>query len=210
MDLKQIYESTVAGDMARVEQLTRQALGEGTPPDQIITGYLVPAMSEVGARFERNEYYIPEMLVSARAMQGALSILNPLLTGTELKPLGRVVIGTVQGDLHDIGKNLVAIMLQGAGFEILDMGIDVAPAKFVAAVKEHSPQIVALSALLTTTIPAMRLTLDALAQAGLRGRVKVVVGGAPVTQRYADEIGADGYAVDANSAVRKIKELLPK
>ncbi|MCL6432589.1 MAG: corrinoid protein [Anaerolineae bacterium] len=208
MDLKQIYEYTVSGNAPKVKELTQQALAEGVSPSEIITKYLIPAMAEVGDRFERNEFYVPELLIAARAMQGALSILKPLLTETDLKPAGRVVIGTVKGDLHDIGKNLVSMMLQGAGFEIVDLGVDVAPDKFVEAVKENKAEVVALSALLTTTMPSMKTTIDALEAAGLRDKVKVIIGGAPVTQRYADEIGADGYAPDANSAVRKTKELL--
>lgn len=208
MDLQQIYEYTVNGNAPKVKELTQQALDEGVAPSEIITKYLIPAMGEVGDRFERNEFYVPELLIAARAMQGALAILKPLLSDTDLKPTGRVVIGTVKGDLHDIGKNLVSMMLQGAGFEIVDLGVDVTPEKFVDAAKDNKADVVALSALLTTTMPSMKTTIDALEAAGLRGEVKVVIGGAPVTQRYADEIGADGYAPDANSAVRKAKELL--
>jgi 5-methyltetrahydrofolate--homocysteine methyltransferase len=208
MDLKQIYEQTVAGNAPRVKELTEQALAEGVAPVEIVTQYLIPAMAEVGDRFERNEYYVPELLIAARAMQGALAILKPLLASGELQAAGRVAIGTVKGDLHDIGKNLVSMMLQGAGFEIVDLGVDVPPDQFVQVVKEGEVQILALSALLTTTMPAMKVTLDALQAAGLRDSVKVLIGGAPVTQRYAEEIGADGYAPDANSAVRKARELL--
>jgi len=208
VDLKQIYDYTVSGNAPKVKELTQQALAEGVAPDEIITKYLIPAMAEVGDRFERNEFYVPELLIAARAMQGALNILKPLLADTDLKPVGRVVIGTVKGDLHDIGKNLVAMMLQGAGFEVVDLGVDVAPDKFVDAVSQGQVQMVALSALLTTTMPAMKTTIEALKAASLRDRVKVIIGGAPVTQRYADEIGADGYAPDANSAVRKAKQLL--
>lgn len=208
MDLKQIYEYTVNGNAPKVKELTQQAVDEGVAPSEIITKYLIPAMAEVGDRFERNEFYVPELLIAARAMQGGLAILKPLLADTDLKPAGKVAIGTVKGDLHDIGKNLVAMMLQGAGFEIVDLGVDVAPERFVGAVKEQGAQVVALSALLTTTMPSMKNTIDALKAAGLREQVKVVIGGAPVTQRYADEIGADGYAPDANSAVRRAKELL--
>ena len=208
MDLKEIYESTVVGNAPKVKELTEQALAEGVAPGQIITKYLIPAMGEVGDRFERNEFYVPELLIAARAMQSGLAILKPLLADTDLKPTGKVVIGTVKGDLHDIGKNLVSMMLQGAGFDIVDLGVDVAPDKFIDAVKESGADLVALSALLTTTMPAMKTTIDALQAAGLHDRVKVVIGGAPVTQRYADEIGADGYAPDANSAVRKTRQLL--
>jgi len=208
VDLKQIYDYTVSGNAPKVKELTEQALAEGVAPDEIITKYLIPAMAEVGDRFERNEFYVPELLIAARAMQGALNILKPLLADTDLKPVGRVVIGTVKGDLHDIGKNLVSMMLQGAGFEIIDLGVDVPPDKFVEVVRGGEVQVVALSALLTTTMPSMKTTIEALKAAGLRDRVKVIIGGAPVTQRYADEIGADGYAPDANSAVRKAKALL--
>ncbi|MGQ9682692.1 MAG: corrinoid protein [Anaerolineae bacterium] len=208
VDLKQIYEYTVNGNAAKVKELTQQALDEGVPPGEIVTKYLIPAMGEVGDRFERNEFYVPELLIAARAMQGALSLIKPLLSESDIQSAGKVAIGTVKGDLHDIGKNLVAMMLQGAGFEIVDLGVDVAPDKFVQAVKDSGAQVVALSALLTTTMPAMKTTIEALKAAGLRDKVKVIIGGAPVTQRYADEIGADGYAPDANSAVRKTKELL--
>mgnify|MGYP005839525209 FL=1 len=208
MDLKQIYEYTIVGNAPKVKELTQQALAEGVAPNEIITKYLIPAMGEVGDRFERNEFYVPELLIAARAMQGALAILKPLLAPDDLKAAGRVVIGTVKGDLHDIGKNLVSMMLQGAGFEIIDMGVDVSPEKFVEAVKTNKADVVALSALLTTTMPSMKTTIEAIKAAGLRDKVKVIIGGAPVTQRYADEIGADGYAPDANSAVRKTRELL--
>lgn len=208
MELRQIYEYTVSGNAPKVKELTQQALAEGVAPGEIISKYLIPAMAEVGDRFERNEFYVPELLIAARAMQGALAILKPLLTDTDLKPAGKVVIGTVKGDLHDIGKNLVSMMLQGAGFEIVDLGVDVPPDKFVDAVKQSKADVVALSALLTTTMPSMKTTIDALQAAGLRERVKVIIGGAPVTQRYADEIGADGYAPDANSAVRRTRQLL--
>ena len=208
MELRQIYEYTVSGNAPKVKELTQEALAAGVAPGEIISRYLIPAMAEVGDRFERSEFYVPELLIAARAMQGALAILKPLLTDTDLKPAGKVVIGTVKGDLHDIGKNLVSMMLQGAGFEIVDLGVDVSPEKFVEAIKQTRADVVALSALLTTTMPSMKTTIDTLAAAGLRDRVKVIIGGAPVTQRYADEIGADGYAPDANSAVRRTKQLL--
>jgi len=208
VDLKQIYEYTVSGNAPKVKELVQQALDEGVAPSVIVTKYLIPAMAEVGDRFERNEFYVPELLIAARAMQGGLAILRPLLTETDLRPTGKVVIGTVKGDLHDIGKNLVSMMLQGAGFEIVDLGVDVSPDKFIQAVKANKADVIALSALLTTTMPSMKTTIDALNAAGLREQVKVIIGGAPLTQRYADEIKADGYAPDANSAVRKTKELL--
>lgn len=208
MDLQQIYERVIVGDAPGVKELVEQAVGERVPPVEIISGYLIPAMTEVGARFERQEFYIPEMLVAARAMQTGLGVLKPLLVEGELKSAGRVVMGTVKGDLHDIGKNLVSMMLEGAGFEVIDLGVDVPPERFVEAVREQKPDIMGMSALLTTTMPAMKSTIEPLVNAGLREGVKVIVGGAPVTQRYADEIGADAYAHDAASAVRKAKELL--
>jgi methylmalonyl-CoA mutase cobalamin-binding domain/chain len=165
-------------------------------------------MAVVGEKFKNNEFYIPEVLVAARAMNAAMAIVKPLIVGDQLKPLGKVVIGTVRGDLHDIGKNLVMMMLEGAGFEIVDLGVDVAPEKFVEAAKANSADVVAMSALLTTTMPAMKDTIAALEENGLRDKVKVIIGGAPVTQSYADSIGADGYAPDAASAVDKVKELL--
>jgi 5-methyltetrahydrofolate--homocysteine methyltransferase len=208
MNLTQIYEFTVTGDPGKVEALTQQALAEDTAPGEIIDGYLIPAMAEVGDRYERNEFYVPELLAAAHAMGRAMAILEPLVAGGERKTAGRVVIGTVMGDLHDIGKNLVSMMLKGAGFEVVDLGVDVSPAGFVAATRQHQPQVVGLSALLSTTMQEMRRTIDALCEAGVRDGVKVMVGGAPVTQRFADEVGADGYAPDANAAVRAIKALL--
>ena len=208
MDLQQIYERVIGGDAPGVKELVQQAVDEGVPPSEIISHYLIPAMTEVGARFERGEFYIPEMLIAARAMKTGLSVLKPLLVEGELETAGQVVIGTVKGDLHDIGKNLVCMMLEGAGFEVTDLGVNVDPEKFVKAVREHKPDIAGMSALLTTTMPAMKSTIEALVEAGLRDKVKVLVGGAPLTQAYADQIGADGYAPDAASAVRKAKELL--
>jgi len=208
MDLQQICEGVIAGDAPGVKKLVEQAVAEGVPPSEIISRYLIPAMTEVRARFERGEFYVPEMLIAARAIKTGLTVLKPLLVEGELETAGRVVMGTVKGDLHDIGKNLVSMMLEGAGFEVADLGVDVPPERFVGAVREENPDIVGMSALLTTTMLAMRSTIEALVKAGLRDGVKVMVGGAPVTQRYADEIRADGYAPDAGSAVRKAKELL--
>ncbi|MGB5933499.1 MAG: corrinoid protein [Anaerolineae bacterium] len=208
MDLQQICERVIAGDAPGVKKLVEQAVSEGVPPSEIISRYLIPAMSEVGARFEREEFYIPEMLIAARAMKTVLGVLEPLLVEGELETAGRVVMGTVKGDLHDIGKNLVSMMLEGAGFEVTDLGINVAPEKFVEAVQQQKPDIVGMSALLTTTMPAMRGTIEALVEAGLRDKMKVLVGGAPLTQAYAEQIGADGYAPDAGAAVRKAKELV--
>jgi len=208
MDLKQIYDSTIAGNAPKVKELVEQAVAQGTNPGEIITSQLIPAMAEVGDRFARNEFYVPEMLIAARAMQGGLAILKPLLVDSDIVSAGSVAIGTVKGDLHDIGKNLVSMMLEGAGFEIMDLGVDVAPAKFVEAVQENHVQVVALSALLTTTMTMMKSTIEALVEAGVRDQVKVIIGGAPVTQNYADEIGADGYADDAGGAVKMAKALL--
>lgn len=208
MDLQQIHERVITGDVPGVKELVQRAITQGVPGSEIVSQYLVPAMTEVGARFERGEFYVPEMLIAARAMQTGLNVLKPLLVEGELETAGRVVIGTVKGDLHDIGKNLVCMMLEGAGFEVTDLGVDVPPERFVAAVQEQEPDLVGMSALLTTTMPAMRSTIEALVEARLRGGVKVIVGGAAMTQSHADKIGADGYAPDAASAVRKAKELL--
>ncbi|MGC8833433.1 MAG: corrinoid protein [Armatimonadota bacterium] len=207
-DLSELSQAVINGQKAKAEELTRKALEEGVSPVTIINEALVPGMAVVGEKFKNNEFYIPEVLVAARAMNAAMAIVKPLIVGDQLKPLGKVVIGTVRGDLHDIGKNLVMMMLEGAGFEIVDLGVDVAPEKFVEAAKTNSADVVAMSALLTTTMPAMKDTIAALEESGLRDKVKVIIGGAPVTQSYADSIGADGYAPDAASAVDKVKELL--
>jgi len=208
MSLTEIYESTIAGNAAAVREAVQREVERGRSAAEIITETLVPAMTEVGGRFERDEIFVPEMMMAAHAMRAGLGVLRPLLVEGELNALGRVVMGTVKGDLHDIGKNLVSMMLEGAGFEIVDLGIDVPPDRFVEAVREKSPDILGLSALLTTTIPGIRTTIAALVDAGVRDAVKVMVGGQPVTQAYADEVGADAYAPDAGSAVRKAKELL--
>ena len=208
MDLKEIYENVIVGNAPKVKELVQQALAEGVEPGSIISNQLIPAMAEVGDRFARNEFYVPEMLIAARAMQGGLNILKPLLVDGDVVSAGRVVIGTVKGDLHDIGKNLVSMMLEGAGFEITDLGTDVSPEKFVEAVKEKQAQVVGFSALLTTTMTMMKNNIEALKEAGLRDQVKIIIGGAPVTQSYADEIGADGYADDAGGAVKVAKALL--
>jgi methylmalonyl-CoA mutase cobalamin-binding domain/chain len=167
---------------------------------------MIPAMDEVGRRFECSEYFVPELLISARAMKAALELIRPLLTARGDKPVGRVAIGTVKGDLHDIGKNLVASLLEGGGFEVIDLGVNVSPEKFIATVKEKHANIIAMSALLTTTMPAMKMTIEALKQAGIREQVKVLIGGAPITQRYAEEIGADGYSENAVGAVALAKK----
>ncbi len=208
MDLHQIYENVIALNPSKVEELTRQALAKGAAPNEIIDQHLIPAMAEVGDRYERDEFYVPELLAAAHAMQGAMRLIEPLLTEGERTVAGRVVIGAVQGDLHDIGKNLVAMMLKGAGFEVVDLGVDVSSETFIEALEQNEAQVVGLSALLSTTMQEMRSTVEALRKASSGSQVKIVVGGAPVTQAFADEIGADGYAPDANSSVRKVKELL--
>jgi 5-methyltetrahydrofolate--homocysteine methyltransferase len=207
MDLKEIYEAVISGNQKVVAEGVKAALEQGVSPSTLLFDALIPAMSEVGERFERNEFFVPEMLIAARAMQAGMSQLKPLLAGAGVEPIGKVAIGTVKGDLHDIGKNLVAMMMEGAGFELMDMGVDTPADKFVQAARDGA-DVIAMSALLTTTMPSMKTTVDALVEAGLRDKVKVLIGGAPVTQAYADQIGADGYAPDASSAARKAKELL--
>ena len=208
MDLREIEDAVVRGDAPGVVALVQRAVAEGVEPLAIVAEHLVPAMAEVGARFEREEFFVPEILTSSSAMQSGMGVLKPLMAGQEAVTAHLVVIGTVQSDIHDLGKNLVAIMLGGAGFEVEDLGCDVAPEKFVEAVRQKEPHILGMSALMTTTMTAMRDTIDALAEADLRGRVKVMVGGAPLTQAYCDEIGADAYAPDAWAAVKLAKKLL--
>lgn len=200
--LTPIYQGIIDGDMEAVKTRVNEAVQAQLPAGTILKEGLVPAMAEVGRLFEEGEYFVPEMLVAARAMQGGLEILKPLLVAADVKPAGKVIIGTVKGDLHDIGKNLVAIMMEGAGFEIHDLGTDVTPEKFVEAVNTFQPNIICMSALLTTTMTNMGVTVEALRQAGLREKVKIMIGGAPITDTYANQIGADGYAPDASSAAR--------
>jgi 5-methyltetrahydrofolate--homocysteine methyltransferase len=209
-DYPAMARALILGDRDTVGRKTREGLDAGMDPKELIFRGLIPGMDVVGEKFRRNEYYVPQVLLSARAMYAGLDLLKPLITaaGAGREALGVVVIGTAQGDLHDIGKNLVAMMLEGAGFTVVNLGRDVAPEKFVAAVQEHHADIVGISALMTTTMPGMKRTIDALAKAGLRERVKVMIGGAPVTQAYADEIGADGYARDSTLAVARAKELV--
>jgi 5-methyltetrahydrofolate--homocysteine methyltransferase len=202
-----LYNAITEGDIEGAHEHVRQALDAGASPAQILEEAMIPAMREVGRLFEEGECYVPEMLVAARAMQNGLTVLRPLLVEQGVKPVGRAVLGTVKGDLHDVGKNLVSIMLEGAGYEIHDLGIDVPADKFVAAVKELQPDFVGLSAMLTTTMLAMRDVVDAFKQAGVREQVKVVVGGAPLTETFAEQIGADGYAPDANRAVLLVQSL---
>lgn len=205
-DLKQLYQAVLNGDAKTSAAITQQALAEGVDPLELVNEQMIPAMDEVGRRFEANEYFVPELLISARAMKAALDLIRPLLAAKGTQPLGRVAIGTVKGDLHDIGKNLVASLLEGGGFEVIDLGVNVAPEKFIATIQEKGVNIVAMSALLTTTMPAMKSTIDALKQAGVREKVKVLIGGAPITQKYAEEIGADGYSESAVGAVALAKK----
>jgi len=207
-DLQAIAEALIRGDRDAVVELTRKALDEGTAPGEILENGLIAGMSVVGERFKNNEVYVPEVLIAARAMRGGMEVLEPLLKESGAEPRGVAVLGTVKGDLHDIGKNLVGMMFQGGGLKVVDCGVDVAPERFVQAAKENSAQIVAMSALLTTTMPQMPEVIKAVKDAGLE--VKTMIGGAPVTQAFADEIGADGYAPDAASAVDKALELLDK
>jgi 5-methyltetrahydrofolate--homocysteine methyltransferase len=206
-DLDGLYQAVLNGDPKAAIAVTRQAIDEGTDPLALIQGTMMPAMDEVGRRFEAQDYFVPDLLLSARAMKVSLDLLRPLLAGRDVESAGRVAIGTVQGDLHDIGKNLVASLLEGGGFEVIDLGTDVSPQKFVDAIQHQGVQIVALSALLTVTIGSMKKTIAALKAAGVRDRVKVMIGGAPVTQEYADEIGADGYSENAGSAVALARRL---
>lgn len=207
-DLDALKTAVIDGDAHAAKDLTRQALDESTPPLEIVTQYLVPAMDEVGRLFDEEEYFIPEMLLSARAMKESMELIRPKLAEQGAEPAGRAVIGTVKGDLHDIGKNLVASMLEGGGFEVYDLGVDVAAEAFIEAAKEKNANLVCLSTLLTTTMPSMKTTLDAFLQSGLRDSVKIMVGGAPITPAYAEEIGADGYGENARSAVQRARELI--
>jgi|TARA_B100001079_G_C16300231_1_gene465085 corrinoid protein of di/trimethylamine methyltransferase len=207
-ELNQLYDSVITGDNKTSHAITEQALAEGIDPMKLVNDHMMPAMDEVGRRFEMNEYYVPELLLSARAMKASMALIRPLMIQFDMEPIGRVVAGTVKGDLHDIGKNLVAAMLEGGGFEVFDLGTDVAPEQFVEAAREHNADIVALSALLTTTMPSMKLTIDAFTAAGIRDQVKVFVGGAPVNQEFADEIGADAYRDNAVSAVAHAKQCM--
>jgi methylmalonyl-CoA mutase cobalamin-binding domain/chain len=206
--LQGLFDNTLIGNAPAVKDLTNEGLGMGMDPETLLYDALIPSLEEVGARFERGDFFVPEMLIAARAMQGALDILRPLLAETGAKPIGTFVMGTVKGDVHDIGKNLVNIMLEGAGFTVYDLGVNVAPEKFVEQVQEHEPDIVGFSAFLTTTMPMFKANINALEKSGLRDRVIVMVGGAPVTQEYADAVGADGYAADASTAVRLAKSLI--
>ena len=206
--LEDLSQSVIDGDKNLAQDMVKKAMAEKVPAEKILKEGLIPAMTEVGKRFECGEYFVPEMLISARAMQSGLSLLKPALVNAKVQAIGKVVIGTVQGDLHDIGKNLVAMMLEGAGFEVIDLGVDVSPEKYVEAVKEHHPDMVACSALLTTTMTRMQDIIEALKANGLRDQVKVLVGGAPVTESFAKQIGADLCAMDAAAASSRAKEMM--
>jgi corrinoid protein of di/trimethylamine methyltransferase len=206
-DFSKLRDAVLQGDVKSATALAKEAVAQNADVEELVNKYMIPAMSEMGSRYETGDCYVPELLISARAMKTALELLRPLLVAKGVKPVGRVVIGTVKGDLHDIGKNLVGSLLEGSGYEVIDLGVDVPPEKFVAIVKEQKPRFLALSALLTTTMTSMRLTIDELIKAGLRDQVKVLIGGAPVTQGYADEIGADGYSDNASGAVGLARKL---
>ena len=204
----ELYEAVLNGDATKAHMATRVAIEAGVDPMELLTHSMVPAMDEVGRLFEQEEYFVPELLLAGRAMKSAMELLRPLMVASGQRLSTRVVIGTVNGDLHDIGKNIVASMLEGSGFEVIDLGTDVSPEKFVSAVEDQKPHIVCMSALLTVTMPAMKTTIEALKSAGVRTQVKVLIGGAPVTMQYCKEIGADGYSENASGAVSLVKNLL--
>ncbi|MEI9907625.1 MAG: corrinoid protein [Actinomycetota bacterium] len=208
--IQALYDQTLVGNAPEVLRLTVEAIAGGMGPDTILFDALIPSLEEVGARFERGDFFVPEMLIAGKAMSGALNVLRPLLAETGAESIGTYVMGTVKGDVHDIGKNLVNIMLEGAGFTVIDIGVQAAPEKFIAAIKEHKPDIVGMSAFLTTTMPMFKVNIHEITKAGLRDEVIIMVGGAPVTQEYADAVGADGYAADASTAVRLAKDLISK
>jgi len=205
--LDQIYECVLDGDKEGARVFVEQALAANISAGEILNDAMIAAMSEVGRLFEEQEFFVPEMLVAARAMQGGLELLRPYLVAADVQPVGKVVLGTVQGDMHDIGKNLVGMMLEGAGFEVVDLGVNVPPENFISAIQTHQPDFIGLSALLTTTLPQMQSAIAAIEAAGLRERVKIMVGGAPVTQDYADHLGADLYAPSAALAASRAKAL---
>lgn len=209
IDKENFYTALSQGKMDEVKKLTQEALDVGDSADTILKEGLIQAMGRIGVKFKNGEIYIPEVLIAARAMHAGMAILKPILSKSTTTLTAKILVGTVKGDLHDIGKNLVIMMLEGGGFDVVDLGIDVPRNKFIEAIREHQPQVVGLSALLTTTMREMKDTIQAIEQAGLRGKVKVIVGGAPVTEKFAREIGADGYAPDAASAVDLVKSQLP-
>jgi methylmalonyl-CoA mutase cobalamin-binding domain/chain len=206
--LQQLYDLTLVGNKPEVIELTEKGLELGIEPTTMLFDALIPALEEVGARFERGDFFVPEMLIAGRAMSGALDIVRPLLAESATDTIGTFLMGTVKGDVHDIGKNLVDIMLEGAGFNVIDIGVQVTPETFIEAIQEHKPDVVGFSAFLTTTMPMFKVNIEAIEKAGLRDDVIVMVGGAPVTQEYADVVGADGYAPDAAEATRRAKEFV--
>ncbi len=205
--LQELYQSVLEGQRDVVQEKVEQALSGGINPADVLNA-MVTAMGEVGRLFEEGEYFVPEMLIAARAMKTGMDILKPQLVDADIQPAGTIIAGTVKGDLHDIGKNLVCMMLEGAGFQVIDLGTDVPAETFISAVNEHQPDFVAMSALLTTTMPNMQTNIEAMKEAGVRDQVKVLIGGAPITDAYAEKIGADGYAADASRAVKLAKSLL--
>lgn len=207
-DLKRLYEAVLTGDAKTAVEVTQSALAEGVDPQQLVTEQMIPAMDEVGRRFENSEYFVPELLIAARAMKGSLQLIRPLLAARGVEPIGRVVIGTVKGDLHDIGKGIVAAMLEGGGFDVVDLGVDVPAERFAAQAQQSNANIVAVSAMLTTTMTGMKLVVEAVQDARLTDRCKVIVGGAPVSQHFADSIGADGYSSNAAGAVALARQLV--
>jgi 5-methyltetrahydrofolate--homocysteine methyltransferase len=207
-DYQGLYDAVLVGDGKTAREVTERALAAGADPLKLVQEYMMPAMDEVGRRFENNDYFVPELLLAARAMKVSLELVRPLLVAGGVEPTGKVVIGTVKGDLHDIGKNLVAAMLEGGGYEVIDIGVNADPEKFVEAVKQSGARIVAMSALLTTTMPAMKTTIDALKQGGVRDNIKIMIGGAPTSEKFAQEIGADGYSESAAGAVSLVRSLI--
>ena len=210
MHKEKFYKALSQGQMDEVKKLTQEALGSGDAAEAILKEGLIPAMERLGVQFKNGEVYIPEVLVAARAMHAGMAVLKPILSTSATTLMKKVIIGTVKGDLHDIGKNIVVMMLEGGGFEVIDLGINVPTEKFIEAIKTHQPHVVGMSALLTTTMNEMKMTIDAIEKAGLKDRVKTIVGGAPLTEKFAREIQADGYAPDAASAVDMVRSLLPE
>jgi 5-methyltetrahydrofolate--homocysteine methyltransferase len=206
--IESLTQAVLKGDARTARSATEAALRDGADPLRLVTEGMMPAMDEAGRKFECSEFFVPELLLAARAMKAALELIRPILASSGAKSAGRVVIGTVKGDLHDIGKNLVAAMLEGGGFEVVDLGVNVAPEKFIEAIRATDARVVAMSALLTTTMPSMKTTIEAFRAAGIRDQIRVLVGGAPVTQQYADEIGADGYSDSAPGAVALVRKAI--
>ncbi|MDP8292919.1 MAG: corrinoid protein [Candidatus Orphnella occulta] len=203
-----LHDAILNGDIASTPKLVEEAMSDGATPEDVLEKGLIAGMADVGAKFKANDIFVPEVLIAAKAMHAAMDVLEPLLVASGVKPKATVAVGTVKGDLHDIGKNLVVMMFKGAGFHVVDLGIDIAPDIFITKAEEASASLIAMSSLLTTSMPSMKLTIEILKERGLDTKIKTVIGGAPVTQEYADDIGADGYAQDASSAVDKAKELL--